>query len=57
MINMTMWVLCRNGEVWADRDGPVLFNSRAQAMVYCEYVIPDRGKGWNAEKVKVTDAK
>lgn len=57
MIDLTMWVLHRNGEVWADNEGPVIFNSREQARVYWECVVPAHDNGWKPKKVRITDAK
>jgi hypothetical protein len=57
MINLTMWVLHRNGEVRQDSEGCLVFDTREQAMDYWQECVPIGDNGWKPKKVRVTDAK
>lgn len=57
MIDLTMWVLHRSGEVMRDNEGFLLFDTCEQARVYWECCVLEDYKGWKPKKVKVTDAK
>ncbi len=55
MIDLTMWVLEREGKVKQDPDGHLLFDTEKQARNYLNMLIkPD---GWKPKRVRVTDAK
>ncbi len=56
MIDLTMWVLYRHGEVRRDNEGYLLFDTRSDAVRYWRCAVPFEEKGWRAKKVRVTDA-
>ncbi len=57
MIDLTMWVLHKDGCVWRDRDERVvMFDTRNEAVNYGAACLPFDDNGWKVKKVKVTDA-
>lgn len=56
MIDLTMWVLHRAGEVRRDDEGYLLFDTRELALAYWGCNITPMDTGWKPKKVKVTDA-
>lgn len=58
MIDLTMWVLQRNGELWRDRyDRVPLFATKTDAINYWADNVLASDTGWEPTKVKVSDAK
>ncbi len=57
MIDLTMWVLHRNGEVRRDSNGHLFFDTREQAFEYWQCCVPIGDNGWKPKRVRVTDAK
>ena len=57
MINLTMWVLHRKGEVWKDCEGYMIFDTSEQARNYWSACVPATEIGWKVKKVRVTDAR
>lgn len=57
MINLTMWVLHRDGEVRRDAEGYLLFDTRKQAADYWKAFVAKNDLGWKPKKVEVRDAR
>ena len=57
MIDLTLWVLHRSGEVRRDAKGYLFFDTQEEALTFWKCCVPLGDNGWRPKKVRVTDAK